>query len=360
MELHPAAKPERRRQRVLALSIGVVLTLALAELAVRALDVPPTPLEPLFVPNYRLSDDPLLGYEYRPSYGGEGEGFDAPHRTIRTNAHGFRDRELPLAKPPGTIRVIAFGDSTTAGNCVDDFEDVYPKVLERLLAQRADGTRYEVLNQGVGGYHTRQEIRMLETKGLAFEPDVVTVMFCVNDYYPAADGDVKERLQAASAHLAPMSEKGSLLGAVLQRSRLAFCVYHRVRNLVDAWGDPVFARDESLVEEALHRLSELQREHGFRALVFILPAFKDPWSAYRHQEDHDRLLAIGARIDDLEVIDLLPDFAALGPDPEPFACDGLHPNEAGHAVLAEMVAHHLERMGLVRPAGTASGMESGR
>lgn len=331
----------RRGRRILALALGTVLTLVLAEVLVRAIDLPPKPLEPLYVPSYQLSDDPRLGYEYRPSYRGEGGGFDPAHRAIHTNAHGFRDREFELAKPAGTLRILALGDSTTAGNCIDDPELVYPKVLERRLAQRGDGRRYEVLNLGVGGYHTLQEVRCLELKGLAFEPDFVCVLFCVNDFYANADGDVRARLVAARAHVDAAAPRASLLGAVLQRSRLAFCVYHRVRAWVDSWSDTVFARDESLVEDGLRRLAELEREHGFEALVFVLPAFEDPWSDYRHLEEHERLVELAARAGGVEVIDLLPDFMAMCPDPAAIRCDGLHQNEAGNAALAEMLERHV-------------------
>lgn len=348
MDAISAPSSERRRRRVLALAIGVVATFALAELAVRALDLPPSPLAPLYVPSYRLSDDALLGYEYRPSYRGEGGGFDEAHRALFTNAHGFRDRERTLEKPPGTLRMLALGDSTTAGVGVDDAELVYPQVLERNLRERDAGAPVEVLNMGVGGYHTAQEVRALELSGLAFDPDLVTLLFCVNDFYAAADGGVKERLVAARAHLEEGKvPEGSLLGALLQRSRLAFFVYHRIGGWVDSWGDAEFARDPRLVEDGLRRLHELSGERGLPVLVFILPALKDPWAEYRHTADHEELRAIAARVGGVEVIDLLPDFAALGPDPEPYRFDGLHLNAAGHAALAEMIERHLRERGFL-------------
>src|SRR5260370_14174898 len=72
----------------------------------------------------------------------------APVNTKRrpgpTNAEGYRDEERRLAKPLGTRRVVALGDSFSWGTRVE-FEDAWPQRLERGLG-RQRGESWAVIN----------------------------------------------------------------------------------------------------------------------------------------------------------------------------------------------------------------------
>ena len=48
--------------------VSLAIGLAGAELGVRLLDIRPRPMEPLPVLMYRLSDNPILQYEFHPGY----------------------------------------------------------------------------------------------------------------------------------------------------------------------------------------------------------------------------------------------------------------------------------------------------
>lgn len=90
---------------------------------------------------------------------------------IRINAQGMRaDRVFAKNKPEGTVRIALFGDSYFMG-----YEAALPDTiagrLEAGLAAR--GCRAEVLNFAVSGYGTAEMLRMLEGRGLDFNPDIV-------------------------------------------------------------------------------------------------------------------------------------------------------------------------------------------
>jgi len=97
---------------------------------------------------------------------------------VVTNRLGFREPRLPGPKPPGTVRVVALGDSFTQGYGV-----AYPSRLEDLLHARPGGARYEVINLGVPAACPLDYLHHLRDPGLAYEPDVVLVGLMANDVH---------------------------------------------------------------------------------------------------------------------------------------------------------------------------------
>jgi hypothetical protein len=99
---------------------------------------------------------------------------------FRTNAQGFRDDEdWSLAKPPGQVRVLVLGDSQTQGFEARQ-EQTYPAVMERELRRR--GFDAKVMNTGVSGFGTAEELVYLENEGIRYAPDVVVLGFFGNDF----------------------------------------------------------------------------------------------------------------------------------------------------------------------------------
>lgn len=96
------------------------------------------------------------------------------------NARGFRDaREIDYQKPAGILRILVLGDSNTEGFEVRQ-DQTYAAILERYLARR--GVQAEVMNTGVSGFGTAEELIFLEQEGLKYHPDVVVLGFFANDF----------------------------------------------------------------------------------------------------------------------------------------------------------------------------------
>jgi hypothetical protein len=163
----------RLRNTLLAVSLVLLSTLAsllIAELVVRQSGRAPE----MFVVQkgrFRISENPLIGYELVPHFESDRAGSMLDFRG-KANSQGFRDREHSLEKPEGVFRMLVLGDSITQGLGVRDDEAVFTSVLERELNERSDG-RFEVLNFGVSGYNTQQEVETLRQKGLDYAPDLV-------------------------------------------------------------------------------------------------------------------------------------------------------------------------------------------
>jgi lysophospholipase L1-like esterase len=95
------------------------------------------------------------------------------------NAQGFRDTSyVPYEKPEGELRVLVLGDSFTIGYEVAQ-DETYAAVLERYLEKK--GIDAEVINAGMSGNSTAEELVFLENEGMNYDPDVVVLGFCSND-----------------------------------------------------------------------------------------------------------------------------------------------------------------------------------
>jgi len=97
----------------------------------------------------------------------------------------FRHRESPtsMSKPPGTIRIIAVGGSTTANERAFKLTGVdYPLALERKISQGAgiDET-VEVLNAGSSAYSTAHSLINIQFRLVEYEPDIILLMHNIND-----------------------------------------------------------------------------------------------------------------------------------------------------------------------------------
>ncbi len=113
--------------------------------------------------------DPGLGWALKGNYHSDG---------INTNVHGQRGLvDWPVERQPGKKRILIIGDSYTFGFQVRD-EETYPQILlTRFLP------KYEVINWGVPGYGTDQQVLLYEREGKIFQPDLVILGFFTRDVF---------------------------------------------------------------------------------------------------------------------------------------------------------------------------------
>jgi len=97
---------------------------------------------------------------------------------VETNRFGMRDSARSLAKSPGKLRIALLGDSVIEGVHVQPSEVVNIQ-LENIL--RENGYNAEVLNFGVEGVGTTQELLIYQEKVRQFHPDLVLLTFTWND-----------------------------------------------------------------------------------------------------------------------------------------------------------------------------------
>jgi hypothetical protein len=103
------------------------------------------------------------------------------HTAIRFSSVGLRDREYTLGKQPSTWRVAMLGDSFVEAMQVPT-DSMISRQLEAALHHVVpDGVRCEVMNFGVSGYGSCQQLVQLEEFVLRYEPDLVVSVYYQND-----------------------------------------------------------------------------------------------------------------------------------------------------------------------------------
>jgi len=164
----------RYRKGIVALLASTLFTVAALEGAVRLSD-------PGGISYYkwskeynhdRIADDDLV-YRHRPNFRETYDGIEYAFNEI-----GLRDTAIE-AKAPDELRILVLGDSITLGWGVAE-EDTYCRQLERSLAKRLD-RRVRVINTGVGGYNTVQELAFFRRHADDLNPDLVLLLYVRND-----------------------------------------------------------------------------------------------------------------------------------------------------------------------------------
>lgn len=125
---------------------------------------------------------PTFGWRNIPNAKGWESCYGECEVYVEINDKGLRDREIPYEKPAGTERVLLLGDSMTAAMQVS-LEDTFAKQSETHINNRLD-TQWEVINGGINGFGTDNELIFYREEAVKYDPDIVIVtMYLANDIY---------------------------------------------------------------------------------------------------------------------------------------------------------------------------------
>ncbi|MHC5210614.1 MAG: SGNH/GDSL hydrolase family protein [Planctomycetota bacterium] len=351
------------RRLLLALG-GLVAALLILELGVRVLGIAAPVRATGEGKDTVPSSDPVLIFVNQP--GGrrtltyvphpEGEAFEVTHGI---NSLGLRGPETTEAKPAGVKRIACLGDSFTFGYGVDD-DETWPAALQRALdaasaaAPVETAQRYEVLNCGVPAYDTEQEVRLLATRIVAFEPDLVLIGWYLND--PAvrdgAAGTAADGPPAMVRWFAPHNE--SLIATLRNWSQALDVICDRLyRSSYQAYHPTAFARLYDDVHPgwrrskyALQRALTLCKRRGIGMAVVMYP---DLTRSGEHLASHEAYMKVQAfcREQGIPCLDLEPVFEDL--DMRALRVHALdsHPNARAHTLAGDTIAAWLRESGLL-------------
>jgi hypothetical protein len=343
-------------RRLAKMLYGIIVSLVIGELGITLF----SPRQEV-LPKDLVVRDKALGFRMVPNYRGR-ELKDGI--VLHTNARGLREREIGAARSD-TLRVYVLGDSVVFGLGVTA-EQAFPRALERVLT-RDLGRPVEVINGGVPGYGTLQELRFLEETIESLRPSVVLVTVSVFN-------DIADNVKFARTEKRWQDTPTAIYNPLLwlrQNSQL-YLMTRRYRSGVSAEKMmdihavkplPATRRGIEITEQSLASLAETARKHGATFGVILAPAQKQSspylWdetlrghgldgTAYAYDMPNRRFGEFAER-ERLPLLDLLP--ALRGVHDEVY--ENEHWTPAGHELVAEVIADFL-RQNQILPAGAAA------
>ncbi len=294
----------------------------------------------------RASDAPGLVFEHVPEHR-----IDVGVR-LETNRLGLRGQDFPERKPPGERRLLVLGDSVAFGWGVSESE-----IFCRLLEKRWSGTEtpWRVINSGVVAYNTVQEHAYLVERGFALDPDAVLLVYCGNDADIASDLILKENrnrperpaeLEGRVSHLEwwLLTNRWGLYLTHLMRYQTMSRLQDRLMKL-QAEGD----REELRAWREIIRLASPRRDlsASLAALEGCRRACRErnlPFGIVRFSGPSE----LAAFCEEKEVPWVDTGFDELSKQARyRLSAVDSHPNEAGHRLLADLIAEGLESFGWI-------------
>ena len=120
--------------------------------------------------------DPIIGYKLRP--GVKGYFLDEGGAYVSINSDGWRDQEHAIQKPLNTLRIAVLGDSYAGAMQVNRQEAFWTIMAKELqTCDTIPDRNIEVMNFGISGLGTTQELLVLQHWVWKYSPDVVLLAF---------------------------------------------------------------------------------------------------------------------------------------------------------------------------------------
>lgn len=263
---------------------SVCFTLISCELVIRYTRQAPPFEHALYVPSYLTERDLSLRWRFSPTNG--------------RNSLGLKNREL-APKKTGAYRILFLGDSLIWSGDTSSGQ-LYTVVLEDRLNSRYSNRSnfFEVINAGIPGYTTYQELEFLRIYGIDMEPDLVILGFVFNDlYYKYLHRPSNQKLMRPepTRHLyrfnpdafpGRLFARSYLVHEVVRRSERIWKRYIRRRpsfpferreDFYLAWKDYGWSRVRKLIGE----MRSLLAERGSSLVILVFPVRDQVNDRYR-------------------------------------------------------------------------------
>ena len=247
---------------------------------------------------------------------------------VRTNSYGFRGPEISAAPAPGVARIAFVGDSIAMGWGVSEEEVFSSQVLKMLKAQ---GRKVDGYNLGVGNYNTQQELALFKDVGMKVKPDVIVLLYFINDGEPMPTYD-------NTSWLEEHSEAWVVLNYRLDALRREFSVQpdwrHYYRDLYNK-GSPGWVKTkQSLVEFA-----ELARKVGVPLIVYNVPELHE-LKPYPFSDITAKVRAV-VESQKVPFVDLLPSIENEDPASLWVTVPDPHPNGKADIIMSKAMVPEL-------------------
>lgn len=256
-----------------------------------------------------------------------------------------RDYIYSPTKAKNVFRVITVGDSFTFAGKVQ-FDEAYPKRLERILNLSSKNYKTEVIKVARPGLSTEQEERLLRKTLEKYETDLVVLQITLNDpaikpYHSSHIKEIKKKEKILFyINSKPISLSKSLQ-FILQRLYNSYTHYLTKKYYNDIFNDQ---KNWGSFIKALNKIKDLSRNKNFKVIAVTFPLLTDnldgtyPYK-HLHKKINSELRLLG--IDNLDLLKVYKNIPHYRLEAEP-SIDS-HPNEIAHILAADAIYYFLER-----------------
>ena len=267
--------------------------------------------------------------------------FDENNEVIgNINSKGFRGKERDFAKPDRVVRISLLGDSFALGAGVRD-EDTLSVNLERELGRKFQNI--EVLNFGVTGSNTKYQIKLLRRYVLSFNPDIVLIVFFLNDTGRGAT----IKFLSPPRYFKRIRSYSFFINALFTSIKRIY--YHNLMMLNYYEGYKDNSRGWKKVKRSLKNGKELADHKGFEFVVAIYPVLFQLDDTYPFKNIVHTIENF-CQSENIRVISLLDGFLGREDSSLWVHPADQHPNEFAQRIAGKKLAEYIIDEGLIKPA----------
>ena len=194
------------------------------------------------------------------------------------------------------MKIIFHGDSITdAKRDKRNYHDMgsgYPKFAVQHITQAFPETEFEFINFGISGNRTGQLFDRLYKDGIAFQPDIISILIGIND------------------------------------------VWHR-------HGSEMIETTDAQIETNYRAILERLKAQTNAKIVMLSPFLLDAEDKEDWRPEVERVIAIVRKLADefadayVPLNELFAEALKTQPEPQYYAADGVHPNDNGRAFIGK-------------------------
>lgn len=266
---------------------------------------------------------------------------------IAENSKTFQDYSYETQKPANVFRIAVIGDSFTFAPYMQ-FDDAFPKKMERMLNLNHQDKKVEVINYGVPAYSTSHEVPVVE-KAIQEGADFILMQITFND--PEIKPYTPQQLYREKNRFGELVLEGKIyhywtsLAFVLKRLHNNETHKNYVQKFFNLFEKP---KTWANFSNSWKKIAEASKRSNTPIAAVVFPLFGIPLDgAYPfhpiHVKVRDLLKELGIRGLDLftvyQGIPLERLQVIVGQD--------FHPNEIGHRMAAEAIVEWLGKEKLI-------------
>jgi len=249
------------------------------------------------------------------------------------------------------VKILLLGDSVSWGDGVA-LPEAYPYLLEKELNKRKPERTFEIINSGVPGYSTFQQLTYLKKRGLALKPNAIILQFCLNDvverynvlFEYGGDNiflgvDTRGTLQGVHGWLV----KHSRAYEALARMSVNFGRVKQEYDVSQLMQDNLSPELEKAWSLTLAEIDDIYQlaENNKIPILFVIAPYRVQLQNPNRTNQPQKRLGRHVRGKKLEVMDLLPDFSGVASSQKGIRLfnDANHFSVIGHQLAANRLIY---------------------